>query len=530
MGMDPVIYQETRLPFGESGYQKKRDPALDRLHEMKRLFVYGRESVESKAKNFVRQAVFMEDFEDDFPWKGEFVCFFPTYQDMTLRQLRGYFSWRTNVRKGKYLPIPASAAYLYIYELLNGVGAESAEDALCKMREFENGYLNADVGSGSMRKNLHRWMFEFGVVKGVSREVIRQAADPDMLSRDENLRILRNPDSFSDGEVFDALCFFGGKNLAKSPVLERDSERGKRLFREIWTLASSYREDDKDLFTLCFGKRIVRPWSPLANALYYRKIDSLTMGEDFDSREYRLNDCRTYYREGGSWYVKAYEKLYFDRERFRAVLHEADAKLRRYLKTGRYLKEKPEDGWILPYIEAVIRKDQAAELEAAKPKVTIDFSSLEKIRRDAGKTRDSLLTEEELAEETVPRAEAVAGDAVPRAEAAAGDAVSRADAVKPESEEVRKSSETEVFAKTDTSFPEIPLDPLRIRIIRTLLAGGDVSGILRENYLMPSLVADEINEGLFDEIGDIVLLCEDDRLVLVEDYKEDLEALTREHE
>ena len=34
-------------------------------------------------------------------------------------------------------------------------------------------------------------------------------------------------------------------------------------------------------------------------------------------------------------------------------------------------------------------------MEAAKPKIAIDFSGLEQIRRDAAFTRDSLLTEEE---------------------------------------------------------------------------------------------------------------------------------------
>ena len=39
---------------------------------------------------------------------------------------------------------------------------------------------------------------------------------------------------------------------------------------------------------------------------------------------------------------------------------------------------------------------------------------------------------------------------------------------------------------------------------------------------MPSLVADAVNEALYDEIGDTVLNCEDDELALVEDYREDL--------
>ena len=43
---------------------------------------------------------------------------------------------------------------------------------------------------------------------------------------------------------------------------------------------------------------------------------------------------------------------------------------------------------------------------------------------------------------------------------------------------------------------------------------------------MPSMVADTINEALYDEIGDIVLECDGDSLTIVEDYLEDLEELT----
>ena len=49
-----------------------------------------------------------------------------------------------------------------------------------------------------------------------------------------------------------------------------------------------------------------------------------------------------------------------------------------------------------------------------------------------------------------------------------------------------------------------------------------MKALVRENHLMPALATDLINEALYDEIGDIVLTCEDDRLSLVEDYKEDI--------
>ena len=58
-----------------------------------------------------------------------------------------------------------------------------------------------------------------------------------------------------------------------------------------------------------------------------------------------------------------------------------------------------------------------------------------------------------------------------------------------------------------------------------LLRGEEAAGLLKANHLMPSMTADFINEALFDEIGDTVVACEDDRLTLVEDYREDLAQL-----
>lgn len=467
-------YRETSLPFAGIAYQPVKEKLPERLWEMKRMFEYGRESVEARAKNFYRQAVFMKDYEDNVPWTDSFTCYFPTYSDLTTRQLRGYFTWRAQLRKGNFQPIAASAAYIYIYELLNGVGAETPIDCLLKMKEFEAGYLDSGIGDPRMRVNLRHWMLEYAVLHDLPQELTRQVSDPEMIEKDISIAVLRNPKDHLHEEVFTALCAFGGKKLEGSPVVLNYSEKGKRLFSEAWRAASAYRLQKKDLFTLCFGKKRTRQWYPLSSAVYYdpsRPMD----------RDYTLDDSRSYRCRDGAWQMEAFEKLYFDRVRFQGFLHETDAKLRRYLKTGHYLRENPDDEWVIPYIDAVIEADKKAMLEAARPKITIDLSGLEQIRKDAGVTRDSLLTEEER--EEIEEAAAVA----------------------------------------DSGPNEPPLDHMQIQILRALLEGGNASEIIRSNHLMPSIVADSTNEALFDKIGDTVLLCEGDKLFLVDDYIEELE-------
>ena len=541
-----MTYRDTPLPFSESSFRLTKDAVPEKILEMRKLFQYSGESPDHlREENFYRQAVFMQDFEDDFPWEGNFVRYFPTYQDLTVRQLRGYFTWRTQVRRSNFQPIAASAAYLYVYELLNGVGAVNPEDCLLKLKAFEAGFLDSGYGDRHMHANLQRWMLEYAVLHNLPPELARQAADPVLIERDTALSVLRNSAKHSDDEVFSALCLLGEKKTAESPVLGACPERGKHLFSEAWRAASVYTREDpdyraraagrslqanvcyareetqnlqeashssqeKDLFTLCFGERILRSWYPLYNAIYYRPAYE-------PDRDYVLDDCRSYHCRHGIWKVNTYEKLSFNRKLLQGFLHETDARLRQYLKTHRYLRENPADAWAVPYIDAVINADRRAVLEVSRPRITIDLSDLDQIRKDAEITRDSLLTDEELLESAADQGLAEES----RLENPSLPTVTVSELL---------SSPMEVPASETVFQPGLcfSLDSVQLRILTLLLRGNDTAGLsalLKENHLMPSIAADQINEALFDDLGDTALLCDNDRLSLVEDYREDLMLL-----
>ena len=69
------------------------DQIPPRILEMMKLYEYGSSTFEHKCRNFYRQGKFMEDYEDDAPWSGEYRRYFTTYHDLNLNQLRGYFAW-----------------------------------------------------------------------------------------------------------------------------------------------------------------------------------------------------------------------------------------------------------------------------------------------------------------------------------------------------------------------------------------------------------------------------------------------------
>ena len=454
-----------------------------RLREMMALYEYDPQSFQAKCRNFYRQAVYMADYEDGCPWRGEWRHYFPTYHDMNLRQLRGYFTWRAQIRRGVYRSAASGFAYVYLYELLNGVGASSAEDVLRKMREFEAGYLDSGLGEPALRPYLRRWMLEFAVLHALPPDTARQYADPVMLKRDEALSALKSPEEHTDEAVFQALCTFAESKTLESPVVAADPARGERLFAEVWRRACAMEaEKGRDLFQTIFGTQALFNWRPLSNAVCWVRRKS----EDAD---YVLSECRSYRCRNGVWQEARYDGLSFDRDALRALLHEADRQLRQYRKTGRYLRPKPDEAWAAPYAEAVI----AAEREAARPKLRIDLSGLDRIRRDALTTRDSLLTEEdrlELAESAPPKPE-------------------------------KTPEESPRFSPASFSL----LDALQTQVVFSLLRGESVAELLRERHLLPSVVADAINEALFDEIGDAAADCDGSTLSIVEDYREDLERL-----
>ena len=549
------VYQDTLLPFAGRVFRPEKEKLPERLREMRHLYQYGRETEKTRAENFYRQALFMQDYEDCYPWSGNFICYYPNYQELTTKQLRGYFSWRTQLRRGVFEPIAASAAYIYIYELLNSIGAASPEDALQKMKDFETRYVDAGFGDSRMKYNLRRWMMDFAILHDLPPETASEAADPDMIKKDLALSLLRKPGDAEDEELFPALCTFGGKKLAASPVITRDPERGRHLFCEAWRKAAGDCRREKDLFVLCFGQMITRPWYPLSNAVYY---DQSLRGD----RDYVLNASRSYHRRNGKWQVASFENLLFDKAGFQGFLHEADVLLRRYLKTGRYLREKPEDVWAVPYITSVIEDEKKARIEAARPKITIDFSGLDQIRRDAETTRDSLLTEWDTEtasafpwdrkpsgssvrdeEEGFPAGNAAVRDeeeCLPAGNAAVrdeGEGLSAGNAAGRNEERGHPAGNTAVrneggcasseIAPGQAMYnsPPVPLDPVQIEILRALLRGEDAKDIVRAHHLLPSIAADAINEALIDEFGDIVLECEDDTLSLVDEYIGDIRQM-----
>ena len=507
------------------GLQNAKQHVPEQIRRMKNLYQYRSGSFRQICKNFYVQGKFMEDYEDNAPWDGVVsTCYWPTYHNLSLAQLRGYFTWRTELRKGNYRKHCETFVSMYLYELLNGIGTKSVEDSLHKMEEFEKGYIDAGFSDRYLRGRLHRWMLELAVLNGLAPDIACKYADSDMLEKDAAVEILRYPEKFSAQEVFNALCVFGGKKTAESKLVQEHGTEAINFFAAVWCLASAqYRKDGESLFQLCFGIPSAREWRPLESTFYY---DNYSNSKKRKSVTYKLNPSRTYLFKRDKWYEVAHQNYDIDRKRIVNLLQETDRRLRLYLKTGHPLKERKEAAWAVPYIEAVIEADRKARLEAARPKISIDFSGLDKIRKDALETQDSLLTEEET--QCTPEFNAV--NKAVRKSAGSKKRTKENSAARKNTAAVLSvaasphlaSEQSEAAVLAAPSNTSVPLDGMQMQLLRMLLRGEPVQELIAAQHGMPSVIADAINEALFDLIGDTVVECDGKTITLVEDYRDDI--------
>lgn len=480
------VYHDTPLDF-----RQKESEIPEKIRQMRLLYTrdfLGNSNHFYKAKNFYVQGKFMENYEDDFPWYGEIRTYLPDYKSLSIEQLRGYFTWRGKIRKGVYEKNAEAFAFIYIFELLNGIGVSSTEEMFEKLLEFKEKYAGEICHHFVMQDFIRQWIFEFAVVKGMSRETILRYADPEDLKWDHTMLVLKEPEKYESREIFEAMCDVAGKKYWSSSVIKKLGNEGMDYFAGVWKFADTQLQPkEKTLFDKCFGTLKMRMWYPLNMTLCYFENPEKSI-------TYDLDECRSfnYAPENDIWFETSYRKMLSGVEKFSEFMRSADRLLRVYLKTGRQLQEKREEKWADRFINAFIEADKAAKEEAKKVKISIDFSGLEKIRKDAVTTCDSLLTEEEKLE---------TADEIP---------VEKAESLHDKTDPKQQNQ------------PGIQLDKTLLGILTALLHGESAAGIIAANHGMPEIYADTINEAFFDEIGDNIVECDGKELVLVEDYRDDV--------
>lgn len=432
-----------------------------------------------REKNFYLQGKLMASYEDDYEGRQSFLRYYPTYHDLTVGQARTYFTWRTKIRQNIYEKISDSYAYIYLYELLNGIGIKDPEEGLDKLINFNKNY--AQRFSPEIGAYLERWIRDYIVFYNINKA--NNTFFVKEQDNDKKYERLLYPDQFSSHEVAENLIELSNYKICNCPLYKKSIEKFEYLLVLIWHKILDLRNDGFDFFTSYVAYKNQMTIQLFSAAVFNHELEPQTTS-------YEIDQIRKYFydKEKDTWYCESYWGLTGQKSIMGNFLHEVDREIRLRFNLGRNLKPRKIEKHYLKAIKDGIKEYQIEEQKLKQPKIEFNLSQLSTIRDDAAGTRDSLLTEEEL---------------------------------QAEQEEKEQLEE----AIVDTEQEDYGLSSEEMSTIILLLKGKDINKYLKEHHLMAAVIIDNINEKLFDEFGDNVIEFINDIPTVIEDYQEDLEDM-----
>ncbi|MCR5087881.1 MAG: TerB N-terminal domain-containing protein [Oscillospiraceae bacterium] len=436
----------------------------------------------SNEELFVRQARAMEDYEDDYPFTREVIRYYPTYRSLRDDELRGYFSWRSRVRKGLVQKTSLSFAFLYVYELLNQVGCSDAEDGFRKLRAFGAEY---EILDEKISRYLRKWLWDYVVCYELDPTLL---ADRREVLYDQALQVLLQTDGRSEEEITLAAAALAGYRLDHSRFYRtRSAEMNTVTARVLKGIAEHYRKNCKktwiEEYIGSMGKRSVLIFD---SAVFWERDRSRVL-------DYDVDPVRHYHADRGRWYVNCCDYSRLAKHKLRDLLRTVDSLMRDACSFPHPIKPALSTRWILALIQEQISLHQEEAREAERRTLHLDLSRLGDIRKDADYTRDRLMADGEFDDDTEEELPA----------------------------DMEEEAVPPLCVESESSEALSCLSPQELRYLRSLLSGGDLSWVRAEG-LLPSVLADSINEKLFDLFGDTVL----DESGVVSDYTDDLKEMS----
>lgn len=526
----------------------------------------------SGAELFARQAAFMADWEDDFPFNEAPTLRRPTYADLSDRQLRGYFTWRARARRGEAGAEQPTFSWLYCYELINGIGAETPIGCFEALKRF---YLENRRYSTYFASTIDFLVRDLAAYHGIDPCALDECVDRRaqnalaVLRRVESaatdmpvcvpigilkaegrsaagvlgwrLRELERPSGregadsgaetppygiewgFSgagvpgDEEVLDALEVLAGSRVRDGAACGGKEEElafaAALAFRAMARHCVKRRR--RAYVDSLFGSPLMTPYALFRHAPFHEPVPHA-------DGSYALSEAFRYVCVRGRW---------FQLQLYRDLTASADLRMLLEALAQRMASDEPcapapsYDG-LARYQQRIVDEalEQARKRRAEREArlVRIDRSQLAGIRMRAAGIRDALLIDEEREADDVLD-EAGSEERLP-SDAERSTIVKAPDA--PQGGEPG-SPDGILAAPEPSSGPASAcgLSELQARYLAALLEEGDAADALAQAHVSEALMVDAVNECLFDALGDTALEYGDAGVRIVEDYREEIEGM-----
>lgn len=492
------------------------------------------------ARLFVEQGRILASYEDDCPYHGTFQSYFPTYDAMNNQQLRGYFTWRTKVQHGMVEKTCTSFAYVYVYELLNGIGTTPGMATFEAIRAFWQAYRKFEP---NMDRYLRTWLVDYVVWHGLDPELaepyagIEHAqvinrlleAEKEVLACAPPPRSRRVPTDFAsktiaDPSLFDALGELSSYRPTKSRLFA-DMPDDLRLvccavFRRL-VLRHRSGHDQSYVHTL-FGDKHELPYLMFSSAVFW--TDSR-----HENCEVELGPSCSYRCRSGIWTCDSFHDGGGRSAKLGEAMRCCDRLLREATRYPHQLKEHGEPKYLVQIVEREV-SDYLEWKRAHTPrKVLIDLGKIAGIRSAAAVTREALLVDEERGDEVEqidepcdepcgePCDESPAQKSTAEPSFAEPAIMPETPAQDARTTHLETGSPSEPLAPTSQA-PDVQFTQDEADLLRALLDGEEPTDV-------SDLLVDSINERLFELVGDTVLEFGPDGPALIPDYEAEVRQI-----
>ncbi len=508
----------------------------------------------SEAELFYRQGLLMADFEDDCPYNGTFKSYFPTYNAMSDRQLRGYFTWRTQVRRGTVEETSTSFAFLYLYELICGIGVDNPLDGFNKIKAFWDAYRAFEPG---IDRFARVWLQDYAVFHGLDPKLLR---DSKTVMFDNALIELRRasrdlvpapapsgqtpkrrktpeptiplpPDEVREERLMAAINALSTYNLSNSR-LDRSHHRDLRhVACAVYVRMARYYDTHRKtgIVASLFGEETAMPYTMFASAVFFAP-------ECHEDCEYRLDPIHIYRCQNGFWECMRIHGSRQKSSKLGEMMRACDQRLRLALDPTHPLKEEKVPKYLAKIIDDEIVAWLSWDAAHQPVKIDIDLSQLGHIRSAAAQTREALLIDEEREDDVPMEAEATLIEQ-PNTESAPGMTAGPGEMATRQDEPDEPTVSTEEFGVVAPLLVSVPapvtpasaeaankLAPAADAFLRALLERNTAQATLAvaQSGKSEDMLVDSINEALFDLVGDTVIEFGAAGPQIIEDYEADV--------
>lgn len=520
---------------------------IRKMRELGQTFYNGYMLRQCAEVTIVKQGEFMQDVTDDFGRSAFCSIERPIYGALSLEQLRTYFTWRTDARKGTYYKTDRAYVVLYCYELLNKIGVLSSEDAFNRLVDVWENCREFCPYLDSVMPFWLRDLYAFNEIEGEFSEL--EKSFPVQSERSDTAT-----SEFLSGDYRNKLDYLMDRSSynLKGSIFLSDETRPmfqQALERALSALSDYLKQYDVTLFELVCGRsRKDHTWSPFAGAYVdQERMDGFRSCHISATERYcvkRGQPCHerfehSPYRNFIGYVLKSTEAVLRERTGFRySILPNLSLVLDDFCNRDKLYKlaSTPDFPAIIPdavnkwcdmngiYPKPKERKrkkkqdfedDLPAEYgysPSAPPPVEIDVANLESIRAAAEEIARKLIIEEEAAElsseESIAEMTAQIEDDVfeERAELAAA--------------EVHSEYDFSSLNKDWRGFAE-SLDSAALKLLKALHEGS-AEELCHKRGILPETAYEELNAAALEHIGDCLI--EDGELI--PDYAEDVAAVT----